>query len=47
MKEIAELRAELATLHHLVEGGILGHRLAFAGCLGCFLAGCALGYWAG
>jgi hypothetical protein len=46
MKEIAELRAELAALRHVVEGGILGHRLALGACLGCFLAGCAIGYWA-
>ena len=46
MKEIAELRAELAALRHVVEGAILGHRLVLAACLGCFLAGCALVYWA-
>jgi hypothetical protein len=47
MKEIAELRAELAALSHVVEGAVLGHRLVIAACLGCLLAGLALGYSAG
>jgi hypothetical protein len=47
MTEIAELRAELATLRHVVEGGFLGYRRTLAAWLGCFLAGGTLGYWAG
>jgi hypothetical protein len=37
MKEIAELRAELAALRHC---------LTLGACIGCFIAGCAVGYWA-
>jgi len=47
MKEIAELRAELAALRHIIEDGLLGHRVIIAACLGCFLAGCAVGNWVG
>ncbi len=46
MEEIAELRAELAALRHAVEDRFLAHRVALSACLGCLLAGFALGYWA-
>jgi hypothetical protein len=47
MKEITELRAELAVLRQLVEDGFFGHRVALVACAGCFLAGCAVGFWGG
>jgi hypothetical protein len=47
MEEIAELRAELAALRHLVEDGMLAHRVMLGACIGGFLAGCAFGLWAG
>lgn len=47
MEEIAELRAEMAALRHLVEAVLFAPRVMFGACFGSFLAGCAFGFWAG
>jgi hypothetical protein len=47
MEDIAQLRAELTALRHLVEDELLGHHLTLMACFGSFLAGCALASWLG